>query len=74
MATVVESGGDSGAGILAIVVIIAAIVVALFAFGAFNNEPINVPAPGGNSTTIHVSPPSTPSTPSPTTPSTPPNR
>jgi len=70
MATVIENGGDSGAGILAIAVIVAAIVVALFAFGAFNGVPVKAPAPG-NSTTIHVSPPSTPSTPAPSTPSTP---
>jgi len=64
MTTIVEGGGDSGAGILALAIIVAAVVFALFAFGAFDGGPITVPAPGGNTTTIHVNP----ATPAPSTP------
>jgi hypothetical protein len=71
MATIIENEGDSGAsGLLALVVIVAAIVVALFAFGAFNDGPVKLPEPGGSSSTINVNTPA-PSTPAPATPSPP---
>ena len=40
MTTVVNGGGDSGAGAVAVLVaLVAVVVVALFAFGAFNGTP-----------------------------------
>jgi hypothetical protein len=65
--TIIERGGDdSGTAVLAIAVIVAAVVVALFAFGAFDGAaPVKAP---DSTTTINVTPAPAPepATPAPT--------
>jgi hypothetical protein len=67
MTTIIERGGDdSGTAVLAIAVIVAAVVVALFAFGAFDGvTPVKAP---DSTTTINVTPAPAPepATPAPT--------
>ena len=73
MTTIIERDGDGGGtAVLALAVIIAAIVVALFAFGAFDGRTIQAPAPNKTDINITAPAPSTPA-PAPSTPSTPPS-